>query len=642
MAKRQGEHVDLAPGKRRPVLGSEIVPRPRLFSAGNAIHPATNFFVEWSDIDRLEGYLGNSRWLLITGPWQSGKSSLMYGLADRMSAQDLVPVVTVLNPQMVGAANKHAVEDDATVAFIREMAMSLALGSKGRLEYDGTPGVMGLLKMLASPGKEIVWFIDEAALLNEITWPGVLLAFLSALKTCRESCVFRTTGSGLYCLRSFVLVGTDKTSLLFQPSRGRRIAAEGSSHVTSSPARGHDSYDPWRGRPISPLSVQEQRASDFLLVGDIAMMLTDYQREFGVQFRENEEQEWSAANADKVIVKLAASIHSLTSGYKGMTGCCCEYISRKQIHTFTEWKRRLRLGYVSSYVFYSRVYSRMASSIPDYPQQVRDVILECILTGQPALVSVNTMDALLPAINDGVLVREGPRSFSLTSSLLLGAMLEDCHLSSPDVLPRIDSFTQALQIAFSYINHERLVKPEVLNANGQPSEYIWQSEVLLSTKFVLVKGFQQGKYTVLVEAKKKDKNGDRRTRLDFLYVNSIAEGMEVQGDGDEESIRKHVQKTEKYGTLHQCGMHYAYLRVDDRKKQAVDVKAVIKREAEKLEEQPVCWFVEYKPHDKAWVIEQLSKGSKNWTSVQISAPANLPEFMFQARRSSVYLPNYLF
>ncbi|EFJ21753.1 hypothetical protein SELMODRAFT_417218 [Selaginella moellendorffii] len=534
--------------------------RDRHFSSSDAINTDVNYYVPWEYIDGLvQQMIERWRWLLITGPFQSGKSSLMYAVADAVESQGYGVIVTTLTEGMVAAANDASNDMEGSKKFFRLLTESIERDSNGLVKRTDAAGGMEQVQAMfqnapSCPKREVVWFIDEAALLNDIERATVVSSFLTGMRAIKQGCKSRHKTAGSYYLRSFVLVGTAKTKRLLQVQRRARMATHpggGLACEPSSPSRTHDSYNPlYNVHNIFPLSFEDTRSLEFLTVDQIVGMLREYAQERGVVFTRGDGR---STGTEAAVKKIAISIHEQTNGYKGMVGACCEYLQNKNICTVVKWKGAVRLGRVVGHVFDSKVYYRIMGNFTKYPAELRSLVLECVGSGgsvAPKLVDV------LPAINDGMLIRQAGGMVGLSSSMLLAVFLRDCGFSYEEALPAIETFEEAVQAAVVFIKPQRLA----MEANSQPSEYIWQSELLLALKFVLEKGYIKHKYVILVEAKKRDKHGQKRVRVDFFLRNagSPPVAFELQGVGNKESIIKHIEKSESTFQMGIGGTSSAY------------------------------------------------------------------------------------
>ena len=110
-------------------------------------------------------------------------------------------------------------------------------------------------------------------------------------------------------------------------------------------------------------------------------------------------------------------------------------------------------------------------------------------------------------------------------------------------------------ITQNFSTHHIFAK-ETLNANGQPSEYAFQMEVIAIFKQLLSKVYPDLHYHVLSETKEYDDTGQRRRRLDILVRggNQPAYGFELVVEASKTIFDEHYQKPSYYGKVHSCSM----------------------------------------------------------------------------------------
>ncbi|EFJ24772.1 hypothetical protein SELMODRAFT_414183 [Selaginella moellendorffii] len=170
-------------------------------------------------------------------------------------------------------------------------------------------------------------------------------------------------------------------------------------------------------------------SADCLGIEDVQYMLLEYSQEYHVSFSSK------LTSPDGAVGRVSKSILGLTGGHKGMTVSCCEYLTCNGILTAEEWDRHL--------------YRHTLSNISSYSEGTKQVILECVQSGSGSTF-VRGLWPLRPAIDDGVLQVSGD-CMELSPSLLLSAILEDCSLALETLPCEADSFNEAVQLAFTYI-----------------------------------------------------------------------------------------------------------------------------------------------------------------------------------------------
>ena len=97
---------------------------------------------------------------------------------------------------------------------------------------------------------------------------------------------------------------------------------------------------------------------------------------------------------------------------------------------------------------------------------------------------------------------------------------------------------------------------EVLNSNGQPSEYALQMEIIAILRHLLSTVHPTLHYRVLPEAKEYDEKGQRRKRLDILVRNEHRPkyGFELLAEANKTTFDDHCKKSSYYGQVHGCSM----------------------------------------------------------------------------------------
>ncbi|EFJ17567.1 hypothetical protein SELMODRAFT_420807 [Selaginella moellendorffii] len=565
--KREGIHVD---------LDRHLRPRkrllPRSFFSGDAIVDLDSFYYcPWPDRDSIVAEMESGNWLLLTAPWQSGKSTLLTALGLELRAKGYLVELTTMDDKMVALANdKTKQEWEAAEDFYKRLIEKVC--DQSELEPPEKSSEVIDVFTARKDVKPVIWLLDEAQLLNQMHHQTgyAVRNLLSSLRIAKRESVTRNK-LGKYRLHSFCLCGLPRLAYLIGDARSRR-----ESYVPSSPRHCHDPLRPYLSGWSSPLSKQLDRQRWRLGQQQVAKMLDDYFRDRFLFCKTTFDGDEDEEHHRQAISGISKSIMDITSGHAGLVGWCCDLLQgtgREQgpaVRSFEHWRQLVEQGRVRSHAFNDTVFGKMVRVVAAYPDRVKDVILQCI-DSVDGSAGVDHLDTVLEAIDDGVLEVAGTRKVQLSSPLLLSTLLESCKFAPLQALPApTESLVEVYETAIAFMNPKVFMRPKVLNASGQPSEYIMQSQFFRGLMFIMEQSlYTPHKYHVFVEVKESDENGRRMKRMDGFMESSDApkQGMEVQvgasSSETREAVQDHLKRCAYYGRLHRCEMSYLFFWVGE-------------------------------------------------------------------------------
>ncbi|CAG8587812.1 18837_t:CDS:2, partial [Racocetra persica] len=268
----------------------------------------------------------------------------------------------------------------------------------------------------------------------------------------------------------------------------------------------------------------------FALVGvdEIKMLLNQYSDQYGVNLDINE---------------IVEDIFECTNGHKGLVGACCKAIETEVIIgenklSFDQWIKYSSTRLIK-FIKELGTYKSIVRVIKDLSLKQMDII---------GSVKCNDDDEIYRLLAEGIVVSE-----------TIDEDYVEIKCSSP-ILPKSEIDIQwLLENTVENLAVQNIFARQALNADNNPSEYAFQAEFSAVLKYLLSNVYPVLQYRVIVEAKKRDINGNRRKRLDIFLCghNLPTYGFELVVN--KKNYEEHLDCANYYRNLHGCSMYIVNL-----------------------------------------------------------------------------------
>ncbi|CAG8722197.1 40746_t:CDS:2, partial [Gigaspora margarita] len=124
----------------------------------------------------------------------------------------------------------------------------------------------------------------------------------------------------------------------------------------------------------------------------------------------------------------------------------------------------------------------------------------------------------------------------------------------PQTINKID-INWLLENTIENLAIQNIFAPQALNADNNPSEYAFQAEFSAVIKYLLSNVYPVLQYRVIVEAKERDINGNRRKRLDIFLRDHDLPTYGFELVVNKKNFEVHLDRANYYKNLHGCSMY---------------------------------------------------------------------------------------
>jgi len=500
----------------------------RTFTSANGVFPETNYFLEPDDVvNCLTELIIEGKFCLLHGHRQSGKTTIIHALVQHL--QTISNTVSVKGFPIgleVYTISFNAGLDvvNGVDRFWGSLCRKMRAGYPSRFPVGENADSSTFQErfLRARESKPVVLLIDEGSFLVNSD-KLIVDDFIGMLRLLRDN-------RREYCMHSVVLVGVETIKELLVPRQ-----------LPGSVGR------------ISPFTREATIVSGHFTEADIKTLLDEYCEEASIQLD----------SAD-----FARDIYQRTIGHKGLVGTCCAALEKNVIPgkssvSISDWELYAVANLVRN-IRQQDTYASIVRSLKNLKEKHRNIIGLVLRHGSAIIEDCDELRFLLA---EGIIIVQekvelfdpGKKIAECAAPLLRSIMIS--QLTGPDINigwrpepPVCAKWLIARTIENLAIQH--IFAKETRNANGQPSEYALQMEVVAIFKQLLSQAYPTLGYHVLPEAKECDENGRRRQRLDILVRDGKepAYGFELLVEANKSVFNDHYQRSAHYGQIHGCSM----------------------------------------------------------------------------------------
>ncbi|CAG8486063.1 10461_t:CDS:2 [Paraglomus occultum] len=497
----------------------------RKFAAATEADPVNNFYIEPKILENFASYLLNRQFCLLFGHRQSGKTTICHALLRWFYEHpEKFTEFSGCNPDDF---DMHVVTFDATVradqgskVFWKAVCERLYSLDKSRIDVNLPATSSGAFLNFFSKrnhpsSKPVILLIDEASRLtsvggetdvtNEVT--DEFISVLRSLKNAHD-----------YSLHGLALVGTESIREL--------LVAHNKPGASSQ---------------ISPFSQEATWMAGRFTKAEVEEL-------FG-QFAKDRSSMFDSVN-------IATDVFELTLGHKGLVGACGAYVQQgydfgsSPIITLDDWKKYTPVE-LRRFIVQKQHYDSIVRSLGNLSPASKSILMDVLGHG---ICEVDpTKEATKYLLAEGMVYVKEERSdgsaiIECAAPILRGLMLS--HISMRGFnLSRAPPDEKEIDLQWL------LYAPQFLNADGNPSEYSFQSEFATVFRHLLPLAYPVLRYKTIVEVKERNEDGRRSQRLDILIRNGSdlpSYGFELVVAASRPNFDEHHKRAHDYGKLHGC------------------------------------------------------------------------------------------